>query len=218
MFVTTDTCVRAETHCASRVYVSPVGRDDWRVVARRLPTRSGVTTLVVHGAAWFAASIGGVFHGNGDASPVERLPEPCQESYAGTGSPLIAAADAQHLDAVCVSGGAMGTATYQLFGSTNGGADWRQAGRDFRGPTYCSGIADNAHGVLVMAASSGGSEILRTTNDAKTVGYDHLRTPTGGIPWTDIGFTTAVRAVAVLDHKDMYISNDAGRIFTRVSF
>ena len=130
VFVTTDSCVRPEDHCTSRVYASSVGRDDWRDVAQRLPTRSGVTAFAVDGTAWFAASIGGVFHGSGESSPVARRPEPCQESYAGTGSPLLAVASAQDLDAACVSGGAAGTAQYQLFGSTNGGADWRQAGKD----------------------------------------------------------------------------------------
>jgi hypothetical protein len=40
----------------------------------------------------------------------------------------------------------------------------------------------------------------------------------GGIPWTELGFTTPNHAVALLDHSAMYLSHDAGRTFARVQF
>ncbi len=216
VFVATDTCVRPNQHCRSQVLASPVGHDAWRALTPMVNTDVGVSALTVSDSDWFAASARGVLHGNG-MSYESRLPSPCPVADADYSSPRIAVADAQDLDAACVSGGAAGSAQYELFGSTDGGRVWRKS-RTFRAPSYLAGIADNTRGVLIMASSSGGSSILRTADDGRTIRNDHVRTPTGGIPWTDVGFTTPSQALAVLADSGLYLSHDAGKTFSRVRF
>lgn len=217
VFVTTDTCVGPGSHCSSRVYASPVGRDAWRAVAPRLATQNGVASLAVHDADWFAGSSTGVFHGSGSSLSIGRLPDPCPKPDATYGSPDIAIADAQHLDATCVSGGAGGSAQYELFGSTDGGRVWRKS-RSFVGMSGLEGVADNGHGVLLLAESSAASALVRTVDDGHSFRASRVHSPEGGIPWSDLGFTTPDQAEAVLDHRAMYVSHDAGRTFTRVRF
>lgn len=218
VYVSTNRCRNGGRHCTSRVYASPIGRDDWHAVATKLHTGNGVISLAVHGADWFAGSAGGVFRGSGMATSVAKLPNPCPRAYDDYASPHIAVADAQHLDAVCVGGGAAGTAAYKLFGSTDGGRDWRQAGKSFRSLTGLEGVADNAHGVLLISVTSGRSEIMRTTDDGKSYARAKANTGDEGVPWSDLGFTTSEQAVAILDHHAMYLSHDAGKTFTQVRF
>jgi photosystem II stability/assembly factor-like uncharacterized protein len=153
----------------------------------------------------------------GIAREVRRaMPNPCpQAGYATV--PGVAAADPQHLDAACVSGGAAGSARYQLYGSTDGGHSWRRAGTAHVEESGFYGMADNAHGVLLLAVASGDSTILRTINDGATFTNTAVKTAPGGIGWHDLGFTTSTQAVAVLDGSALYLNHDAGRSFQPVS-
>ena len=59
-------------------------------------------------------------------------------------------------------------------------------------------MADNAHGVLLMAVASGDSVLLRSSDDGRTLTKALTGSASGGIPWADLGFTTASQAVVVL--------------------
>ena len=125
--------------------------------------------------------------------------------------------DATHLDALCAGSGAAGSSQQQLVGTTDGGHTWKPAGSAHLGPDDIAGIADSEHGVLLVAASSGGSVVTRTTNDGAsfaTVLNDSLG---GGTPWTDLGFTTAQQATVVLIGRRSIWSPDAGATWTAVT-
>lgn len=66
--------------------------------------------------------------------------------------------------------------------------------------------------------ASGGSEILRSTDDGATLTNAAIKTPSGGIGWSDLGFTTSTHSVAVLQHTALYLSRDAGRSWTSAHF
>ena len=219
VFASTSNCPsQGSSSCAQtgRVYASPIGRDQWRAVS---PVLAGATLpgLVVSRADWFEPSARGIYHGHGTSAPV-RLPNPCPLANGVVASPALAVADVSHLDALCVSGGAAGTASYQLYGTSDGGRHWQRTGPSHLEPTTLSGITDNAHGVLLAAVSSGASELLRTTNDGASFTRAAITAPSGGIEWADLGFTTATQAVVVLRNTALFLSRDAGSTWARVSF
>ncbi len=219
-FATVDGCVPpTRNQCAPNtdVFASPIGRDAWRSITKHLNTDGGESGFVVHGADWYLATAGGIYHGRG-TTLLGELPKPCTKAYRGSGAPGLAVADALHLDAVCAGVGGMGSADYQLYGSTDGGHTWRTAGAHHLFASGLDGVADNARGVLLIATSSAASEIVRTTNDGKSYQDDRVPAPGGGFAWSDLGFTTPTQAVAVLDRKGLYLSHDAGKTFARVRF
>lgn len=202
----------------SSVYASPVHTDRWSVVASGIRSASGSARLVVHGVDWFVPTATGIYHGRGLAPP-RRIGNPCS---GGAGLPAavpaLAASDAVHLDALCEGGAGAGSATYQLYGTTDAGAQWAKAGGAHREASGLFGITDNGDGVLLAATASGSSQIIRTTDDGGTFSEAALSAPAGGIPWADIGFTTASQAVAVLQGTAMYLSHDSGASFSAVHF
>lgn len=201
----------------SRVYASPIGSDHWQAVSATLSGGGRPVGLVVHGQDWYLPITTGIYHGHGTAAPTRR-PNPCPAENGFPAVPAIAVADNAHLDALCFGGGAAGSAQYQLYGTSDGGQHWRKAGRQRIEPSGLYGIADNAHGVLLAAVSSGASEILRTTDDGATLTNASIAAPSGGIAWADLGFTTPTQAVVVLVGTAMYLSHDAGATFTKISF
>lgn len=201
----------------SRVFSSPVHSDDWTAVSRTLPGGGIPNDLVVHGPDWFLGTQAAVYHGTGTKAP-NVLPNPCPYEGRSRGSPVLAAADARHLDAMCLLDGAAGSARYQLYGTGDGGRAWRRSGPSHLEHSGLYGIADNGAGVLLVATASGDSRILRTTDDGGHYTDASATTPGGGIGWSDLGFTTADRAVAVLQGTALYLSHDAGRSFSRVRF
>ena len=80
------------------------------------------------------------------------------------------------------------------------------------------GLADNARGVLLVATASGGSELLRSTDDGTTLANAAIKTPSGGIGWTDLGFTTRTQGIVVLQHTALYLSHDTGNSWNPVHF
>ena len=207
-------CAPGSGNCANRftVYGTAIGTDNWAPIGS--PITGGDVyrpQLVVHGQDWWL-NTGSIYHGVGSAAPTE-LATPCTTGYPG----LLAVADPQHLDALCSGNGAAGSITEQLVGSTDGGARWSNSGPAFRQPSEVTGIADNAGGVLLISASSGGSLISRTSDDGR-----HFTTPlapiSGGVPWSDLGFTTQNQASVVLAGTAMYLSRDAGATWTATTF
>lgn len=197
-----------------RVYRSPVGTDRWTSASPGIAD-SGPgggfypAQLVVHGSDWWL-SANGIYHATGGQA-VTRLSRPC----AGA---TLAVADRSHLDALCSGGGAAGSSRQQLYGTTDGGAHWKPSGAAFRGGSNVTGIADNTRGVLLIGESSGGSEILRTTDDGRSIHTVLFPPNSGGEPWTDLGFTTPTQAVVILNGKTMYLSHDAGATWAPTTF
>src|SRR6185437_9438030 len=113
--------------------------------------------------------------------------------------------------------GAGGSARYQLYGSTDGGRHWRPAGAARILPSDLTGLADNGSGVLLVACASGASELYRSTDDGGTL-PSVLQSDSGGLPWADLGFTTAQQAVVVQVNAAMFLSRDGGKSWTRVNF
>ena len=97
----------------SQVFASPVGRDAWTAVTPTVNGSSYLTGLTVQGSTWFLPVKDGIWQGSGTGAGVRR-PTPCA-------NPGFTAADSTHLDAMCAGDGAAGSASYQLYGSTDGG-------------------------------------------------------------------------------------------------
>ena len=199
-----------------RVYAAKVGSDTWTPVSAVL---SGETAqiLVVHGSTWYLGTSAGVLWASGTSKPATRF-GPCSTGGSGP-PPVLAVADAQHLDALCPGNGAAGSTEIQLYGSTDAGQRWTKAGPQRRMvPDQLTGMADNAHGVLLISTASGTSVILRSTDDGRTLADASVSAPAGGFPWADLGFTTTEQAAVTLPGHGFYLSHDAGHSWSRVSF
>lgn len=209
----------AGCNCAqtTSVYGSPIGSDRWSALAPALRGSGQLPGLVVQGADWYLPLPGDIYHGERGSHP-STLGNPCPHYGQSAEVPALAVADSQHLDAMCVGGGAAGSAQYQLYGTTDGARHWRKAGGTHLEPSGLYGIADNGKGVLLLAVASGRSEILRSTDDGASLTNASIKTATGGIVWTDLGFTTASQAIAVLGGTALYLSRDAGSSWSPVRF
>lgn len=218
VYATTDGCAsQGSSHCHQSVqlYASPVGRNSWTRVAT-IPALGGNAGLVLQGADWYVSTAQSIRHGHGTAVS-GTLPTPCPADGEFRARAEIAVASSRFLDAVCLSGGAAGSASYQLYGTRDGGAHWAKAGPSHREDSGFGGIADNTQGVLLLAVASGRSSILRTTDDGSTL-HTPLTVNSGGGQWADLGFTTPTQAVVVLLDKALYLSHDAGASFSAVRF
>jgi photosystem II stability/assembly factor-like uncharacterized protein len=209
----------ADDEClgAGAVYSAEIGSDSWTRVATIAQSNQARTDLVVTGAGWYLPISAGIEHGAGTAAPT-LLPNPCKpDRGTAPAAPTVAVADAQHLDAMCVGNGAAGSASYQPYGSTDGGLHWRTAGASHWLQSGLTGLADNQAGVLLMACASGNSELYRSTDDGVSLA-SVLGANSGGAPWIDLGFTTAQQAVVILASAAMYLSHDSGTSWAKVSF
>lgn len=221
VFATVDGCPSQGSSACSfsvRVYASPIDRDSWVPVSPAYRGGNGASGLVVHGANWYLPTAGGIAIGTGTGAP-RPAANPCPVD--GTGQrprPVLAVADPAHLDALCVGPGAAGSARWQLYGTVDGARTWVRAGGPHLEFSGVQGIADNTRGVLLAAASSGASAVLRTTDDGVRFGSSTVSAPPGGIPWADLGFTTPTQAVVVSLDTALYLSHDAGASFQRVVF
>ena len=169
--------------------------------------------LFAYGPNWWLTTPTALYHGVGGGAAT-RVPVSCP---AGLSLVAATAADSQHLDALCEGGPAAGSARYQLLGTINGGASWVLAGPELMGATNVAGIADNAHGVLIVATSSGASQIMRTTNDGGSFS-SVLGVASGGVPWSDLGFTDGVQGFAILGAHSFYLTRDAGATWQLINF
>ncbi len=197
-----------------RVYRTPIGTDRWTPATATIDDSTPgfgyyPAQLIAHGLDWWL-SAKSIYQANG-AHPATRLSSPC----AGA---RLAVADRAHLDALCAGGGAAGSSRQQLYGTTDGGARWTRSGAAFLGATDITGMADNTRGVLLISESSGGSEILRTADDGRSIHTALSPGNTGGEPWADLGYTTPSQAVVILNGTTMYLSRDAGATWAPIRF
>lgn len=221
VFATVDGCPsQGGNTCALtvRVYASPIGRDSWVPVSPAYRGGNGASGLVLSGRTWFLPTPTGISTGVAPQGP-RRVASPCPADTGGRRPrPVLAVADPAHVDALCVGQGAAGSARWQLYGTVDGGRTWVRAGGAHREPSGVYGAADNTRGVLLVAAASGGSLVLRTTDDGVRFTSARIAAPPGGIGWADLGFTTPTRAVVVLRDTALFLSHDAGATWDRVAF
>jgi hypothetical protein len=202
---------------SAQVYAARVGSDTWTPVSAVL--RGQISQLlVVHGSTWYLGTSTGVLRASGTSKPT-RSSNPCSTNLGAGDPPLVAVADARHLDALCATNGTAGGTEVQLYGSTDSGQSWKKAGGLHRMvPDQLTGMADNARGVLLISTASGGSYILRSTDDGTSLPEARVSAPTGGFAWADLGFTTTAQAAVTLPGHGFYLSRDAGKSWSRVSF
>ena len=222
VYVNTTCAQGSAGDCAPTVsmYASPISSDHFTQVAK-VQTGSNASTsgLVVRNGSWYLPTAEKIVVGSGTSTATRTISSPkCATGADSRIRPRIAVSDAQHLDAMCVSSGGMGSAGYQLYGTSDGGAHWVKNGPSHTELSGLYGLADNQHGVLLVAVASAASDILRTTDDGKTLTQNRLNTTAGGASWSDLGFTNTNRAIAVLDKTALFISTDAGAHFTAAKF
>jgi photosystem II stability/assembly factor-like uncharacterized protein len=216
--LTTDCASQSGTPCtgSSNLYASPVGKNNWQKLSSLAPVTT-TSSLVVTGNTWFVSTQNSVYRGT-NSRGAKLLSDPCPTDEGERAAPYLAAADSSHLDALCLGEGGAGSAQYQLYGTSNGGHSWQKDGGKHLEASGLFGIADNGRGVLLAATASGGSYILRTTDDGQSFPKASVDAPTGGYSWADLGFTTTTQALAVLPGHGLYLSHDTGRTFAKVNF
>ena len=116
---------------------------------------------------------------------------------------------------MCVLQGVAGTVQFQPYGTTDAGRHWAKAGGTHFAPSGLDVADDNGSGVLLLAASAGDSVLLRTTNDGGSFG-EPLTVARASEGWSDVGFTTAKQAIAVLPGQGLYLSHDAGDAWAKI--
>ena len=205
---------------STALYAAAIDSDRWTQVTAQLPQDENLNHVVTAGGYWFVPSAHGLLRGRGTTESTPRPGPPCPRESEPQLSPALTLAmvDPNHLDAVCEGGPAARSATYQLYGTSDGGASWIRSGGSHLEASAVGGIADNGAGVMALAVYSGGSAILRTTDDGMTLHDAGVSAPTGGLPWTDLGFTTSSQGVVVLEDSGLYVSRDAGRSWSPVHF
>ncbi|SOD71469.1 hypothetical protein SAMN05892883_0986 [Jatrophihabitans sp. GAS493] len=219
VYASVDRCAPSADSCTPNtvtIYSAKVGSDSWSPVSAAVPAQA-IGHLVVHGSTWYLPSTTGIYTGSATKQG-RTLPNPCPNDEGFGATATIAVADASHLDAMCVSDGAAGSARYQLYGTVDGGLHWSKAGPSRIEASGLSGIADNARRVLLVATASGASQILRTTNDGVTLTPARIAAPSGGLEWADLGFTTPSHGIVVLLKTAFYLSRDAGATWSAVKF
>lgn len=197
------------------LFASTIGSDQFRPLGAGFRGLVEPAGLAVHGADWFAAPVTGarIYHGQA-LGALASTAAPCA---TGFGPVAIAAADAVHLDLLCSGDGAAGSATYQLYGTVDGGGRWAPSGPTHHLPSGVSAMSDNGAGALLIAAESGNSQLLRTTNDGVSFAAV-LTLPSGGQVWGDAGYTTATQGFAVLGGVGCYLSRNSGATWTKIVF
>ncbi|SDI79953.1 hypothetical protein SAMN05444157_0216 [Frankineae bacterium MT45] len=219
VYATVDRCAPTAASCAPNtvtVYSAPIGSDTWTPISAAV-SAPALGNLVAHDTTWYLPTTKGILTGS-SAKQGRTLPNPCPAANGFASTATIAVADSAHLDAVCISDGAAGSARYQLYGSVDGGLHWTASGPSHIEASGLSGLADNARRVLLMATSSGASQILRTTNDGTTFTNARINAPSGGLEWADLGFTTPTQAIVVLLKTAFYLSRDAGATWSAIRF
>ncbi len=226
VYVATDSCnpgSGGNTACTTttQVLAARIGSNVWHSVATlsvvSARSRDSEPLLTVEKGGWWLSLPGGIYHGVGTGA-ASRVAQPCASYFGGASSSQFASPDGVHQDLLCVGGPAAGTAEAQLLGSSDSGASFSRSGSTIRIPSGVAGIADNGAGVLVVAASSGSSELRRTVNDGGSYTVPLNVFTGGGSPWTDLGFTDAHRGIAVLYGMALYLSNNAGAEWSAVTF
>lgn len=203
------------TKPTTQLYRSSNGSDSWQAAGSPAPGFPGVADVVTaHGNQAWLVTTSGLYTSTG--AGLRQLPAACPGAVSG-GPVGFAVADQTHLDALCESEGAAGSATKQLVGSSDGGQTWRADGSRLRVHSGSDGIADNTAGVLLSADVSGTSVVRRTTDDGRTFTVT-LSSGGGGISWHDLGFTTPNRAVVVLAASAVFQSDDSGRHWHQIAF
>jgi hypothetical protein len=174
-YATTIDCnVGSGGNCSrtTQVIEASIGSDSWHTIVT-LSTVAGAdgyspAILTVHGDQWWLPLASDLYHGVGTDQPT-TLTNPClafQHQQQLPGGFGFAPNDNVHLDALCHTSNDDGGSTHvHLRPSVDSGAHWKNAGRVTTMPSDQSGIADNGAGDLLVAAYSGGSEVLRTSND-----------------------------------------------------
>ena len=204
------------------LFQSPVGADAWAPVpgAQLTGVHSGVLVASGTGVWAVAETAGGsAFLAKSGSGWVGRT-LPCAQPTLS-----VTASSALDLDAVCSGGGAAGSASKQLYESSDGGQSWHPGGAAPLGGDL-EGIGAPSRSVAVIGAASGASWLYATFDGGST--WATVYQDTSGRPWRDIGFTSATQGVAVegavifgqsgLPPNQMLVTVDGGHTWAATRF
>jgi hypothetical protein len=206
-----------------RVMSSPDDHDAWHLASIVLPYGGGpvpsAQLVLNHDAGWLLENDRVVTAGarlvNGTWS---AWTPPCVN---GGGPATLAASDASNVVAVCQEGiwGGPSTPETRLFASTDGGATFAAASGHLADPTALdvTAAATPAAGTVVV----GGRDGLHGTFDGGRT-WTTVWNATGGVTWSELGFTTKQQGVAVVEAEggrgEVLLTMDAGHHWNPVSF
>jgi photosystem II stability/assembly factor-like uncharacterized protein len=135
--------------------------------------------------------------------------------------------DGPHTYLICSGSAGAGSVEKLVFRTAGVGSGWQRLGRPplAGGPAGLSAGSDRA---IVIAASSGASELYRSADGGRTW-QTALVERDGGAGWADLGFTTAIDGVvihgpAIRDGEgdgrpgQLLLTDDGGRTWRRVRF
>lgn len=191
------------------VYRTPVAGDSWALMPGSAVSGAVSGSLVVQGAsAWEVVQPAGakaVLKALASGQWVGR-PLPCQ----GPSGQALAATDATHMAVVCANGAAAGQQPKLVYTSADGGQTWAAAGSAPDGGDTL-GVAMASTSTIVIAAASGASYLYASFNAGRTWSTVDQDTAGGGLPWSDLGFTTPLQGVVI--EGQVGVSGTASRLF-----
>jgi photosystem II stability/assembly factor-like uncharacterized protein len=200
---------------------SPVGADDWRLAAVRVPVGAGpvpeIQLILSRTSGWVLENDRVVEAGARLEAGVWRAWQPPCHDVAGPA--LLAASTPSDLAAVCDVGAMSTPQGEQLFMSVDGGTTFGKAGT---GPSVSSAvaIATPDRSTIVVAGSKGSGSALVASYDS---GRTWSTVQSGGaVLFADLGFTTETQGIVITTDRSgaglLLMTHDAGRTWSRVSF
>jgi photosystem II stability/assembly factor-like uncharacterized protein len=205
------------------VYRTPVASDSWSLMPGSTVSGAVSGSLVVQsGSAWEVVQPAGaksVLRTLIGGQWVSRA-LPCQ----GPSGQALAASDTTHLAVVCANGAAAGQQPKLVYTSGDGGQTWAAAGSAPDGGDTL-GVAMASKSTIVIAAASGASYLYASFNSGRTWSTVDQDADGGGLPWSDIGFTTALQGVVIEGQvgitgtaSRLFVTRDGGHSWTPASF
>jgi photosystem II stability/assembly factor-like uncharacterized protein len=207
---------------AGEVFRSGVGSDSWQPAGLTLPQADNGLMLLQGSAVWavLITSQGQTTLEAQQSSGWQRQPVPC-----ATPSIAWSAVTATDMAAVCGSGGAAGSETKAVYSSTDGGASFHRVG-EAPPAGDIAGIALASPTTYVVSAASGASWLYASFDGGATWKTVFTDTGSGGMPWYDLGFTSASFGEVIegdpgvrgMPGSRMLVTNDGGQSWAPVSF
>lgn len=221
-------CLPGQRNCRGtlRVYRRPVSSRSWTVVA---VTRSAPfeASIAVHGGEVWVLAGSRLYVSSDGGSSFALTPQPCWPGHPRNGMPTSITDDGRRAYLLCTGGAGAGSVAKYVFRTRAERSRWKRIGAPPLpgGPQGLSAGSDRA---VVIAASSGASELYRSADGGNTW-RTALMEPDGGAGWADLGFTTATDGVVVhgpairdggRDGRpgQLLLTDDGGRTWRRVAF
>lgn len=200
------------------LYQSPVGSDSWAPVAGVRAADAGNGSIVLHGlSGWVLISSAGsggsgrewtTVNGRTFApAPPPSCPPPARVPA------VLAASSTSSLAAACAGGVAAGQEQKTVLASSDGGMTWSAVAARPPLDGTIDALATPDPSTIVLGASSGASWIYASFDGGRSWETVYSDDSSGGIPFSDLGFTTTSQGVVIEGIAAISIKNPSNPAF-----